>query len=87
MQFDRMIGKTRVVNAGSVGMPFGAPGAYWLLLGPEVQLRHTPYDLEKAAERIRATSYPQAEDFAARNVLQPPSEKEMLQAFRKAELK
>jgi predicted phosphodiesterase len=30
MQFDRMIGKTRVVNAGSVGMPFGDPGAYWL---------------------------------------------------------
>ena len=23
MQFDRVIGKTRVVNAGSVGMPFG----------------------------------------------------------------
>lgn len=41
MQFDRMVGKTRVVNAGSVGMPFGEPGAYWLLLGPDVQLRHT----------------------------------------------
>jgi predicted phosphodiesterase len=87
MQFDRMIGRTRVVNAGSVGMPFGEPGAHWLLLGPDVQLRHTPYDLAKAAERIRATSYPQAEDFVARNVLQPPSEKEMLQAFSKAELK
>jgi predicted phosphodiesterase len=87
MQFDRMIGRTRVVNAGSVGMPFGEPGAYWLLLGPDVQLRHTPYDLAKAAERIRATSYPQAEDFVARNVLQPSSEKEMLQAFSKAELK
>ena len=34
MQFDRMIGAVRVVNAGSVGMPFGEPGAYWLLLGP-----------------------------------------------------
>ena len=87
MQFDRTIGKTRVVNAGSVGMPFGKPGAYWLLLGPDVQLRHTPYDLAKAAERIRASSYPEAEDFAARNVLQPPSEKEMLEAFSKAELK
>ena len=86
MQFDRMIGRTRVVNAGSVGMPFGEPGAYWLLLGPEVQLRHTPYDLAKAAERIRATSYPQAKEFAAHNVLQPPSEKQMLEAFRKAEL-
>jgi predicted phosphodiesterase len=87
MQFDRTIGTTRVVNAGSVGMPFGEPGAYWLVLGPDVQLRHTPYDLAKAAERIRATSYPQAQDFAAKNILQPPSEKEMLEAFAKAELK
>jgi len=87
MQFDRMIGRTRVVNAGSVGMPFGEPGAYWLLLGSDVQLRHTPYDLAKAAERIRATSYPQAQDFAAHNVLQPPSEKEMLEAFANAESK
>jgi len=39
MQFDRMIGKTRVVNAGSVGMPFGEPGADWLLLGPDGELR------------------------------------------------
>lgn len=27
MQFDRIIGGIRVVNAGSVGMPFGDPGA------------------------------------------------------------
>jgi predicted phosphodiesterase len=81
MQFDRTIGTARVVNAGSVGMPFGEPGAYWLLLGPDVELRHTPYDLAQAAERIRRTSYPQAEEFAARNVLQPPSENQMLEAF------
>ena len=87
MQFDRIVGKIRVVNAGSVGMPFGEPGAYWLLLGPDVQLRHTPYDVAKAAERIRGSNYPHAHDFAARNVLQPPSEKEMLEAFAKAELK
>ena len=86
MQFDRMIGRTRVVNAGSLGMPFGEPGAYWLLLGPDVQLRHTPYNLAKAAERIRATSYPQAQDCADHNVLQPPSEKEMLEVFAKTEL-
>jgi predicted phosphodiesterase len=87
MQFDRAIGKTRVVNAGSVGMPFGEPGADWLLLGPEVQLRHTVYDLPQAAERIRKTKYPQAEDFAAHNVLQPPSEEEMLKLLARAELK
>jgi len=87
MQFDRMVGTTRVVNAGSVGMPFGEPGADWLLLGPDVELRHTNYDLTHAAERIRATKYPQAEDFAARSVLQPPSEEAMLKVFARAELK
>jgi len=82
MQFDRMIGQTRVVNAGSVGMPFQQPpGAYWLLLGAGVELRHTPYDLSAAAARVRNTSYPQAEDFAARYVLNPPSETEMLAAL------
>lgn len=87
MQFDRTIGDTRVVNAGSVGMPFGEPGAYWLLLGPDIQLRKTSYSLEKAAERIRATSYPKAQEFAARNALQPPTEREMLEVFSKVELK
>jgi len=62
-------------------MPFGEPGADWLLLGPGVELRHTLYDLAAAAERIRGTEYPQAEEFAAHNVLRPPSEEEMLQRF------
>jgi putative phosphoesterase len=81
MQFDRAIGRLRVVNAGSVGMPFGDPGAYWLLLGPEVEFHRTEYDLEVAASRIRRTYYPEAEEFAAHNVLLPPSEEKMLQAF------
>jgi putative phosphoesterase len=85
MQFDRWVGRIRVVNAGSVGMPFGEPGAYWLLLGPKVQLRHTPYDLDKAAERIRNTHYPQADEFATQNVLRPPSEQQMLEVFSRAE--
>jgi predicted phosphodiesterase len=77
-QFDRMVGDVRVVNAGSVGMPFGPPGAYWLLLGAGLELRHTGYDLEAAAARIRRTGYPAAGEFADRNVLAPPSEAEML---------
>ena len=84
MQFDRTVGATRIVNAGSVGMPFGQPGAFWLLLGPEIQLRRTEYDLEKAAAQIRATTYPQAEQFAASNVLKPPGEAEILAAFARA---
>jgi putative phosphoesterase len=87
MQDDRKVGRTRVVNAGSVGMPFGEPGAFWLRLGPGIELRRTSYDLEGAAERIRGTDYPQAREFADRYVLQPPSEQEVLDAFAKAELK
>ena len=87
MQFDRMIGRMRVVNAGSVGMPFGEPGADWLLLGPDIEVRHTVYDFAKAAESIRGTHYPQAQEFAARSVLQPPSKAEMLEVFSGAELR
>jgi predicted phosphodiesterase len=86
MQFDRQVGRTRVVNAGSVGMPFGATGACWVVLGAGVHLEQTSYDLTQAAERIRATSYPQAQEFAAQNVLSAPSEAEMLEALRRAEL-
>src|SRR6266702_7305120 len=78
MQFDRMVDRVRVVNAGSVGMPYGEPGAYWLLLGPEVMLRRTDYNLEQAAKRIRRSGYPLAQDFADNNVLKPPTEAEAI---------
>ena len=86
MQFDRMVGKTRVVNAGSVGEPYGEPGADWLLLGSDIKLRHTNYDITKAVELIRATDFPGVEDFI-RDMTQPPSEAKMLELFSKAELK
>ncbi len=78
MQFDLTVGKIRLLNAGSVGMPFGIPGAYWLLMGPELELRKTNYDLNKAADRIRQTDYPYAEDFAQNSVVYPPNEEKML---------
>ena len=87
MQFDRTIGGTRVVNAGSVGMPFGESGAYWLLLGPNIELRRTAYNLTKAAAQIRDTNYPQAQNLADHNILEPPSEEEMLKVFTHVELK
>lgn len=67
-------------------MPCGEPDAYWALLGPEIQLFHTRYELMKTAERIRSTSYPQANDFAQRNVLQRLSAAEMLAFYSKLEL-
>ncbi len=44
-QFERVVAGKRVVNAGSVGMPYeDAPGAYWALLGPDVEHRRTDYE-------------------------------------------
>ena len=85
MQFDRRVGATRVVNAGSVGNPHGEPGACWLVLGPGVELRRTHYDLERAATRIRDTGYPQAREFAE-GIVRPVAEAEVLALFSGFEL-
>src|SRR4030095_1200251 len=88
MQFDRTIGRVRVVNAGSVGMPFSKPqGAYWLLLGPDIQPRRTCYHFTTAAERIRNTNYPLAEQLSVRYVLDPPTEAETLELFAQVDLR
>lgn len=78
---DRTIGPTRVVNPGSVGMPFGPPGADWMVLGPGLEFRHTSYDLQRAADRVRASGYPGAEEFSTKYILQPPSEEDMLKVY------
>ena len=62
-QFDRMVGDLRVVNAGSVGMPFSGSGAEWLLLGETIELRRTAYDVDAARRDVLATHYPRKEEF------------------------
>jgi predicted phosphodiesterase len=82
VQFDRTVGGVRVVNAGSVGMPYeDEPGAYWALFGPDVDLRRTEYDLERAATAVRATAFPDAEEFAAEHILHPASAEEATEHF------
>lgn len=57
MPFQRLVDRRVVVNPGSVGMPYGGAGAHWALLaGGVVQLRHTDFDLDAAAEQIVRTS-------------------------------
>lgn len=85
--FDRTIGGVRVVNAGSVGMPFTQPrGAYWLMLGPDIGLRRTEYDFAAAAAKMRETGFPQVEELAVRYVLEPPTEAETLSRYARTEL-
>ena len=86
MQFDRQAGRYRLVNVGSVGMPYGQPGAYWALLGPGISLQRTSYNLQAAASEIRQTSrWHKADSFAAEHVLQPPSADDALAFFQKLE--
>ena len=82
VQFDRRFEGKRLVNAGSVGMPYeGEPGARWVLLGPEVEVRHTAFDVEAAAGRIRMSGFPGADEFAAEYVLNSYSAEEATETF------
>jgi predicted phosphodiesterase len=81
VQFDRRTGATRMVNAGSVGMPYeGRRGAFWALVGPDVALMSTEYDADVAAARIRATGYPQADE-VVETLTTPPSAEEATSFF------
>lgn len=86
MPFDRRVHHLRVVNAGSAGMPFGTGGADWLLLGPDVEPRHTDLDLDAAIARLRAGAYPQL-DFIERSLRAPPTIDAMTELFERAALR
>jgi diadenosine tetraphosphatase ApaH/serine/threonine PP2A family protein phosphatase len=66
MPYARIAHGRLIVNPGSIGMPYGRPGAHWALLTPGgAQLRRTVYDYEAAATRIAAESgFPGAAQWA-----------------------
>jgi predicted phosphodiesterase len=73
VQFDRRIGRRRYVNVGAVGRPYeGRPGAYWALLGPDVELIRTDYDVEAAAVVVQASGQPNAAE-VVETLLHPPT--------------
>jgi putative phosphoesterase len=81
MQFEHQVNGLRILNAGSVGMPYADhPGAYWMLIGPDgFEFRRTTYDLERAARDIEGSGYPQAREFVKENVLAIPTAAEAAQ--------
>jgi predicted phosphodiesterase len=82
VQYDRRVGEHRVVNAGSVGMPYERiPAAYWTLLGPDVEHRATVYDLQAAVRRMRETGYPGLDDALASSLLDPLGPDEVSRHF------
>jgi predicted phosphodiesterase len=66
-QDDRSVGRTRFVNAGSVGMPYEGDGAArWLWIEDgDPDLRQTPYDAPGAGARILAAGWPDQQSINA----------------------
>ncbi len=71
-QFDREVRGWRIVNVGSIGMPFDERGqASWALITFEngqaaVDLRRVPFDVEAVIYDLRAVGYPSVEWSAGR---------------------
>lgn len=76
MQFDRRSGGKRIVNAGSVGLPYGERGAHWVELGPDVRHRRTEYDPAPLA----LSEWPRAAEIVP-VIESPPSEQEAIAEF------
>ncbi len=78
-QYDRNVAGVRALNPGSVGMPYeGKPGAYWALLGPDVELRRTEYDVDEAIARLRASGIPDPEQLVE-VITKPPTPAELIE--------
>jgi predicted phosphodiesterase len=81
VQFDRRAGRWRFVNVGSVGWPYeDRPGAYWALLGPDIELLRTEYDVDAAAQAALNSGQPGAE-LVAETLLRPPTAEEATAEF------
>jgi putative phosphoesterase len=82
MQYDRTLSSgLRVVNPGSVGMPYeGAQGAYWALLGPDVEFRRTTYDVEAAVAAIEVLGVP-VDGRMLEQLVDPPDSEETTEYF------
>jgi predicted phosphodiesterase len=81
-QFDRRAAGKRVVNAGSVGMPYeGRPGAFWLLIDGEVQLRRTDYDVEAAIAAMRESGFRDVDEHVRESLLEPVGAEEVAEFF------
>lgn len=67
VQYDRSVAAVRLVNAGSVGMPYeGSPDARWALLGPDgIELASTAYDADSALRDLARTGFPLLEQWLA----------------------
>lgn len=87
MPFSRLVDRRLVVNAGSVGMPYGGAGARWALLRDgAVTLRRTAFDVAVAtAYLVENSSYSDVAEWADYFLNSRASDLDALSAFRPKE--
>src|SRR5262245_4013608 len=73
-----VLGRT-LLNPGSVGLPYEgrSGGAYWAVLGPEVEHRRTVYDFDAAVARQLESGDPKTDEILAL-MQSPPTRDEMI---------
>ena len=72
VRYDRRAAGLRIVNPGSVGLPYETqPGAYWAILGPDVEHRRTEYDVDAMIADARALGFPQLDDLVQASLVEP----------------
>jgi predicted phosphodiesterase len=82
MQLDRVVDGVRWINPGSVGMPYeGDVAAFWAILGPDVEFRRTPFDVERSADALLASGWPGAAAFVEENLRAAPPRDEVVELF------
>ncbi|POX54154.1 metallophosphoesterase [Streptomyces sp. Ru72] len=86
MPYVRLAHGRQVVNPGSVGMPYGRPGAHWCLLGPGVDLRRTHFDIPSAITRLtRESAYEDIAEWADYFLNARAGDAEVLEVFGRME--
>jgi hypothetical protein len=79
VRYDRAVEGIRLLCPGSVGLPYeDGRCAYWAMLGPDVELRRTEYDVDVAVALMRATDDPSVEQIVEL-MLTPPSPDEVIE--------
>ena len=83
MPYVRLVDRRLVVNAGSIGMPYGRPGGSWAMLRDAgVSLRHTSVDVDAAVHAVVAGStYPDRQAWADEYVRAANSDADAIAAF------
>ncbi len=83
VQYDRQVGGVRLVNAGSVGMPYeGSPDARWALLGDDgIELLSTSYDADAALASLEGAEFPLFQQWCVRSLRGEVSAEEATASF------